>query len=496
MDQNISIATGEKVSVKNLKDELPMSIGAPVEIAGEVTLLAEGSDPVALVSDVMSDAAEDGMILSAGPAPYCIDESNLVPVLIETSPIVFPDDASAPAVATLPSVANDSPGLPKTVSRQARFSSGSTSVSIFAAALSNAQKQTGRRDRQLKTVGSTELDVRSVRNSQISGAVGVQNSKIAASGESSFQPELHLSSHANQRTTGEASSESSGRTASVVESVSTEASVICLDLIDGSESLNMASIGVSEGSAEKKPQEVDSLSKSLNSAIDDTPCLNNDGSNLIGSGTHQQALQQNGSISSSSDIISKSNVLPGSVTPIAVGPIEATGKKEENDKQREINDHRRSSRYNNLTKNGPGEDSNTRKIQGSGNANNPKKDQIKYGDFPIHAPSVSASGKLQSPRPSNPRGPTNESSTGNKYKTVGSSKADLSRKNQVNQVSSQDNKVNISKPDLSRVVSTGSKDLKSQSNELPSRQSQAHHISRTPKKGSNNWADDDSDDDN
>lgn len=495
MDQNISIATGEKVVVKNLTDELPLSIGAPIEIAGEVTLLAEGSDPVAVVSDVISNAAEDGVTLSASPAPYCIDEINLVPGLIETSPIILPDDASVPAVATLPSVANETPGLPKTVSRQARFSSGSTSVSIFAAALSSAQKQTGRRDRQLKTVGSTDFDARSVKNLQISGAVDVQNSKIAssASGESSPQPELHLSSHANQRTTGEASSKSSGQSACVVESISTEASVICLDLIDGTGSSNVASIGVSDGSTENKPQEVDSLSKSLNSAIDDTPCLNNHGSNLIGSDTHQQALQQNGSICSSSDIISKSNVLPA---PIAVRQIEATGKKEENDKQREINDHRRSSRYNNLIKNGPGEDSNTRKNHGSGNANNPKKDQIKYGDFPTHAPSVSASGKLQSPRPSNPRGSINESSTGNKYKAIGSSKTDVTRKNQVNQVSSQDNKVNISKPDLSRVANTGSKDLKSQCNELPSKQSQAHHISRTPKKGSNNWADDDSDDDN
>ena len=254
MDQNISIATGEKVVVKNLNDELPLSIGAPIEIAGEVTLLAEGSDHVALVLDVISDAAEDKMTLDAGPAPYCIDEINLVPGLIETSPIILPDDASVPAVATLPSVAIDSPGLPKTISRQARFSSGSTSVSIFAAALSSAQKQTGRRDRQIKTVGSTDLDVRSVKNLQISGAVDVQNSKIAASasGESSSQPELHLSSHANQRTTGEASSKSSGHTACVAESVSTEASVICLDPIDGTESSNGASIAVSDGSTENR----------------------------------------------------------------------------------------------------------------------------------------------------------------------------------------------------------------------------------------------------
>lgn len=515
MDQNISIATGEKEVLKKLTDELPASSGAPIEISEEVMTLPEISDPEVVISDPVvviassdSTAPEDEMAPSPDPATACIDEGILVSVPMETSTIIGLDDAPVQLLTASPIGANDPAVPPKTVSRQARFSSGSSSVSIFAAALSSAQKQTGRRDRQLRTVGSTDSDVKSVRNLHSSGALDVPmnaNTKMAASEDASSQPDLHSNALSNQDSIGELSSTSSDINPCVTESELIVPSTVPVQAIEGIESSNMNPSGVSDGDGSAGLHEVDTLSTD----IDGTPSLNNAASQDIHSNStrikdeHQNNLRDNGSIRSSSDIISKSNTSLSVVSPTAVRKNETPNKQEEIDKQRQINDHRRSSRYKNLTKNGPGEDSNVRTYQGQGqgshgNANNPKNYQIKqHGDHQGHAPIGSAAGRSpQPPRPINARGPPHEYSTNDKYKTVGSPKTDAPRKNQANQYYNQGNRGYSSTPNTSRAVKAGSKEFTSQSDESPVGQSQAHHISQISKKGSKNWADDDSDDDN
>jgi hypothetical protein len=505
MDQNISIATGEKVVLKNLTDELPASSGAPIEISEEVTPPPEMSDPVVVIASSDSTARDDEMALSPDPATACIDEGILVSVPMETTTIIGLDDAPVQLLTASPIAANGSPVPPKTVSRQARFSSGSSSVSIFAAALSSAQKQTGRRDRQLRTVGSTDSDVKSVRNLHSSGALDVPmnaNAEMAASEDASSQPESHPNSLSNQHSIGELPRTSSDINPCVTESELVVTSAVPVDVIEGIESLNINPSGVSDGDGSAAPHEVDTLSTD----IDGTKCPNNAASQDVHSNStrtkaeHQSNVGDNGSIRSSSDITSKSSKSPSAVSPIAVRKNETPNKQEEIDKQRQINDHRRSSRYKNLTKNGPGEDSNVRTNQGQGhgNVNNPKNYQIKqHGDFQGHAPIGSAAGRSpQPPRPMNARGPPHENSTNDKHKTVGSPKTDAPRKNQANQYYNQGNRGNSSTPNTSRAVKTGSKEFSSQSDESPVGQSQAHHVSQISKKGSKNWADDDSDDDN
>jgi hypothetical protein len=512
MDQNISIATGEKVILKNLTDELPASSGAPIEISEEIIPLPEMSYPVVEMASSDSTARDDEMALSPDPATACIDEGILVTVPMETSTTIGLEDAPVQLLTAPPIAANDSPVPPKTVSRQARFSSGSSSVSIFAAALSSAQKQTGRRDRQLRTVGSTDSDVKSVRNLHSSGALDVPmntNAKMAASEDASSQPELHSNSLSNQHSIGELSRTSSDIDPCMTVSELLVPSAVPANLIEGIESLNInpscVSDGNGDGDGSAALHEVDTLSTD----IDNTPCLHNAASQDLhsnSSGTkaeHQNNWRDNGSIRSSSDITSKSDISPSVVSPTAVRKNETPNKQEEIDKQRQINDHRRSSRYKNLTKNGPGEDSNVRTNQGQGqgshgNTNNPKNYQIRqHGDFQGHASIGSAAGRSpQPPRPMNARGPPHENSTSDKYKTVGSPKTDAPRKNQVNQYYNQGNRGNSSTTNTSRAVKTGPKEFPSQCDESPVGQSQAHHISQISKKGSKNWADDDSDDDN
>ena len=242
MDQNISIATGEKVVLKNFTDELPASSGAPIELSEEVLSPAEVSDPVVMIASSDSTAPEAETALSPDPASACIDERISVSVPMETSTIVSPDDPPVQLLAASSISADDSAVPPKTVSRQARFSSGSSSVSIFAAALSSAQKQTGRRDRQLRTVGSIDSDVKSVRNLHSSGALDVPmnaNTKMAASEESSSHPELHSNSLSNRILIGELSSTSSDINQCVKESELIVPSAVPVDAIEGIESLNM-----------------------------------------------------------------------------------------------------------------------------------------------------------------------------------------------------------------------------------------------------------------